>query len=119
MNIEELRAYCISKAHVTESFPFDESTLVFKVADKMFALTGLERLPHAVNLKCNPEKAVELREQYSSVSAAYHMNKKHWNTILITSDMSSENIKKWIDHSYDLVVKGFTKKKQKDLGFIK
>ncbi|GGF80039.1 MmcQ/YjbR family DNA-binding protein [Wenyingzhuangia marina] len=119
MNIEDLRTYCISKAHVSESFPFDESTLVFKVSDKMFALTGLERIPHAVNVKCDPEMAIELREKYSSVTSAFHMNKKHWNTILLASDMSTDDIKKWIDHSYDLVVKSLTKKKQKELGFIK
>lgn len=118
MNIEDLRLYCVSKAHVTESFPFDASTLVFKVADKMFALTGLERLPHAVNLKCDPEEAVLLRESFHSVTSAYHMNKKHWNTIVLESDMRGEEIKKWIDHSYNLVIKGLTKKKQKELGFI-
>ncbi|MDO3693401.1 MmcQ/YjbR family DNA-binding protein [Wenyingzhuangia sp. chi5] len=119
MNIEDLRMYCISKAHVSESFPFDESTLVFKVSDKMFTLAGLERIPHAVNVKCNPDLAVELREKYSSVTPAFHMNKKHWNTILLASEMSTDEIKKWIDHSYDLVVNSFTKKKQKELGFIK
>lgn len=116
MNIEELREYCLLKAHVSESFPFDESTLVFKVSDKMFALTGLERLPHAVNLKCNPEKAIELRESYSAVIAGYHMSKKHWNTIELVSDMPTNEIKEWIDHSYDLVVSSFSKKKQKELG---
>lgn len=117
MNIEDLRMYCVSKLHVTESFPFDEATLVFKVADKMFALTGLERLPHTVNLKCNPDEAIELRESYNAVAAGYHMSKKHWNTIELESDMSVGEIKKWIDHSYDLVVSGLTKKKQKELGF--
>lgn len=119
MNIEELRMYCVSKAHVTESFPFDEATLVFKVADKMFALTGLERIPHAVNLKCDPEMAIDLREKYAAVTPAYHMNKKHWNTIVLTSDLSIKDIKKYIDHSYELVVKGLTKKKRQELGFVK
>ncbi|ANW96759.1 MmcQ-like protein [Wenyingzhuangia fucanilytica] len=119
MNIEDLRMYCVSKAHVTESFPFDQSTLVFKVADKMFALAGLERIPHAVNLKCNPDLAIELREKYPFVTGAYHMNKKHWNTIELSSGLTTDEIKKWIDHSYDLVVKSLTKKKQKELGFIK
>ncbi len=118
MNIEELRLYCLEKLHVTETFPFDETTLVFKVADKMFALTGLERLPHAVNLKCNPEKAIELRESYEAVTPGYHMSKKHWNTIELEMDMSSYEIKKWIDHSYLLVVSSFSKKKQRELGFV-
>lgn len=117
MNIEELRTYCLEKKHVTESLPFDESTLVFKVVDKMFALTGLERFPHAVNVKCNPEIAIELRESYESVTGAYHMNKKHWNTIVLEGDVTTEELKKWIDHSYDLVINSFTKKKQKEFGF--
>lgn len=119
MNIENLRIYCVSKEYVTESFPFDESTLVFKVADKMFALTSLVKLPHTMNVKCDPEIAIELRERYSAVKAGYHMNKKHWNTIVLQGDMSTVELKKWIDHSYDLVIKSLTKKKQKELGFIK
>ncbi|MGY6649984.1 MmcQ/YjbR family DNA-binding protein [Wenyingzhuangia sp. IMCC45574] len=119
MNIEALRDYCLQKKHVTESFPFDESTLVFKVVDKMFALTSLERLPHAVNLKCNPELSIELRENYNAVTAGYHMSKKHWNTITLASDMDAVELTKWVDHSYDLVVSGFSKKKQLELGFTK
>lgn len=118
MNIEDLRSYCLAKKHVTESFPFDESTLVFKVAEKMFALTGLERLPFGVNLKCNPEDAILLRERFAAVLPAYHMNKKHWNTIYLENDMNDELIKQYIDHSYDLVVKSLTKKIQKELGFL-
>jgi len=117
MDIETLRDYCLSKQHVTESFPFDEDTLVFKVAHKMFALVGLHRLPHAVNLKCEPEKATVLRENYNAVTEGYHMSKKHWNTITINSDMNMEEIKLCIDHSYCLVVKSMTKKMQKELGF--
>lgn len=116
MNIEELRLYCIQKPHVTESFPFDEHTLVFKVADKMFALCGLNRLPKAVNVKCNPDKAIQLRELYTAVTAGYHMSKKHWNTIELEADMNVVEIKKWIDHSYDLVIEGLSIKKQKELG---
>ncbi|NIJ46571.1 putative DNA-binding protein (MmcQ/YjbR family) [Wenyingzhuangia heitensis] len=119
MNIEELRIYCVEKKEVTESFPFDTSTLVFKVADKMFALIGLDRMPHAVNLKCNPDKAIGLRESYQAVTSAYHMSKKHWNTITLEDDMDAKEIKQWIDHSYNLVVNGLTKKKQRELGFIK
>ena len=82
MNIEDFRDYCLSKKGVTEAFPFDESTLVFKVLGKMFALTGLNRKPAAVNLKCDPERAMELREEYDGIIIpGYHMSKKHWNTI--------------------------------------
>lgn len=118
MNIEEFRVYCLSKKHVTESFPFDEQTLVFKVANKMFALSGLEHQPSTVNLKCNPERAIELRDEFSDIIPGFHMSKKHWNTITIEGDISNILILELIDHSYELVVKGFTKKLQKELGFI-
>ena len=118
MNIEQFRNYCLSKKHVTESFPFDEVTLVFKVANKMFALTSLNSLPTAVNLKCNPEKALQLREEYSEIIEGYHMSKKHWNTISIEGNLSNKLIEELIDHSYNLVVSGLTKKLQKELGFI-
>ncbi len=114
MNIEELREYCISKKGVTESFPFDEVTLVFKVSGKMFALTDLVDAL-SVNLKCDPEKAIALREEYPSVLPGYHMNKQHWNTVLIDGSISDNLIKEWIDHSYDLVVKSLTKKQQQEL----
>ncbi|MGY5352614.1 MmcQ/YjbR family DNA-binding protein [Wenyingzhuangia sp. IMCC45533] len=116
MDIEALRMYCLSKKGVSESFPFDENTLVFKVGDKMFALTNLKKIPHTVNLKCDPEKALELREQFVAVDSGYHMNKKHWNTILLESDMASEILQNWIDHSYELVVKSLSKKKRVTLG---
>ena len=118
MNIEEFREYCLSKKYVTESFPFDEHTLVFKVAKKMFALLGLEHKPSTVNLKCNPEKAIQLREEYSEIIEGFHMSKKHWNTITIEGGLPTNFIKELIDHSYNLVVKGMTKKLQKELGFI-
>ena len=118
MNIEEFRDYCLSKKYVTESFPFDEKTLVFKVAGKMFALSGLENRPAKVNLKCNPERSLELREQYSEIIEGFHMSKKHWNTISIEGNIPSNFIVELINHSYDLVVKGMTKKVQKELGFI-
>ncbi|WP_299527365.1 MmcQ/YjbR family DNA-binding protein [uncultured Lutibacter sp.] len=118
MNIEEFRDYCLSKKYVTECFPFDEKTLVFKVANKMFALSGLEHQPATVNLKCDPERAIELREEYSDIIEGFHMNKKLWNTMTIESGLSNELIKELIDHSYDLVVKGLTKKLQKELGFL-
>ena len=118
MNIEQFRNYCLSKKHVTESFPFDEVTLVFKVANKMFALSGLEHHPSTVNLKCDPEKAIELRAQYSDVIEGFHMSKKHWNTIIIEGNLSNKLIEELIDHSYNLVVNGLTKKLQKELGFL-
>jgi len=103
MNIEEFREYCLSKDQVTEGFPFDETTLVFKVLDKMFALTDVEG-DFTVNLKSNPEKAIELREKYSCVIPGYHMSKKHWNTIIVDGTLSDDIIKEWIDESYSLVV---------------
>ena len=107
MNVEELREYCISKPHVTESFPFDQTTLVFKVGGKMFALTGLEKFPPSINLKCNPEYAIELREQYEVIQPGFHMNKKHWNTISYQENLPTQLLKELIDHSYELVVKKF------------
>ena len=118
MNIEEFRDYCLSKKYVTECFPFDTTTLVFKVANKMFALSGLEHHPSTVNLKCDPEESIELRAEYPEIIAGFHMSKKHWNTITIEGGLSHDFIKELIDHSYDLVVKGLTKKLQKELGFI-
>ena len=110
MNIEQFRDYCLSKKGVTESFPFDESTLVFKVLDKMFALTGLNAEEASANLKCEPSRALELREQYDAVRPGYHMNKKHWNTVLLESDVSDGLLKELIEHSYELVVKKMRKK---------
>lgn len=112
MNIEELRNYCINKKGVTESFPFDEVTLVFKVGNKMFALVPIENNPLSINLKCNPEKAVSLREEFENVTPGYHMNKKHWNTVIIDVSISPDLIKEWIDDSYDLVFKSLPKKIQ-------
>ena len=118
MNIEEFRDYCLSKKYVTECFPFNETTLVFKVANKIFALSGLEHHPSTVNLKCDPEKSIELRDQYSDIIEGFHMSKIHWNTITIEGGLSNQFIKDLIDHSYEIVVKGMTKKQQKELGFI-
>ena len=114
MNIEELRAYCIAKKGTTESFPFDETTLVFKVMGKMFALTNLDG-NLSVNLKCDPERAIELREQYTFVLPGYHMNKKHWNTILLAGSVPDQLIKTWIDESYKLIVSSLTKKLKEEL----
>ena len=114
MNIEELRTYCLSKKAVTEGFPFDEETLVFKVLDKMFLLTNING-ELRMNVKCDPEKAIELRESYPSVLPGYHMNKKYWNTVVIDGSVSNELLKEWIDESYDLVVEKMPKKKQNEL----
>lgn len=110
MDIELLREYALSKPGTTESFPFDESTLVFKVLGKMFALIGLERLPAQVNLKCDPEYAQELRVEYQEITGGYHMSKKHWNTVMIEGDIEDSLILSLVDHSYDLVVSKMTKK---------
>lgn len=115
MNIEQIRDYCISKKAVTEEFPFDEKTLVFKVMGKMFALTGLERIPHEINLKCDPEKAIGLREEYDGlIYGGYHMNKKHWNTVVI-EQLPRDLIIEMIDHSYELVVSKLPKKSREKL----
>lgn len=103
MNIEEFREYCLSKKSVTESFPFDETTLVFKVAGKMFALTDTHD-DFSINLKCDPEKAIELRERYPVVIPGYHMNKKHWNTVNIDGSIPNDLVYQWIDDSYNLIV---------------
>lgn len=114
MNIEDLRNYCISKKGVTESFPFDEVTLVFKVMNKMYALTNLDG-DLTINLKCDPERAILLREQYSVVIPGYHMNKKHWNTIIVDGTINNNLLKEWIDHSYNLVVDSLTRKQKEEL----
>ncbi|HKL89809.1 MAG TPA: MmcQ/YjbR family DNA-binding protein [Allomuricauda sp.] len=115
MNVEELRELCLSKKGVTEGFPFDESTLVFKVMGKMFALMSLERQPPQCNLKCNPERAEELREEYDGrIIPGYHMSKTHWNTLFL-EQLPPQLIKDLIDHSYNLVVESLTKKLQQEL----
>ena len=114
MNIEEYRDYCIAKKGVTESFPFDEKTLVFKVKNKMFALTGIE-LFEFINLKCDPEKAIEFREMCEGVKPGYHMNKQLWNSVYPNRDVPDKLIYQYIDDSYDLIVSSLTKKLQKEL----
>lgn len=115
MNIEQIREHCLKKKGVTEEFPFDEETLVFKVAGKIFLLASLETIPLQINLKCDPEKAFELREEYDSVQPGYHMNKKHWNTIIIDGTIPINKIFDWIDDSYLLVVAGLNKNVRKML----
>ena len=114
MNIEELRTYCLSKKGVTEDLPFGPDTLVFKVMDKMFLLTGMGR-PLEFNVKCDPEKAVELRDKYPCVRPGYHMNKKYWNTVTIDGSVSNKQLQDWITHSYEQVVAGLPKIKQHEL----
>lgn len=105
MHLEATREYCLSKKGATEDFPFDEHTLVFKVMNKMFALVALERSPESINLKCDPERAIELREEYpDDIFAGYHMSKKHWNTVRLEQGLEDKFIAELIDHSYDLVV---------------
>jgi len=119
MNIEEFRDYCLSKKGVTESFPFDVQTLVFKVMGKMFALSGLEHQPARANLKCDPERSIELREEYDGlIYGAFHMSKLHWNTVELEMNLPCQLVVELIDHSYDLVVKGLTKKLKKELNNI-
>jgi predicted DNA-binding protein (MmcQ/YjbR family) len=115
MNIEELRDYCISKKGVEETLPFGPDTLVFKVIGKVFLLAGLDSSPLEFNVKCDPEIAVELRDQYSCVIPGFHMNKKHWNTIIADGSVPDKKLKEWIDHSYEMVVKGLTKKVKETL----
>lgn len=114
MNIEELRAYCLSLKGVTEDFPFDESTLVFKVVGKMFCLTNLEG-DLSVSLKNDPERNIELREEYQAVKPGYHMSKIHWNTIEIDGSIPDDFIKNIVDESYDLVVMKLKKLEQQKL----
>lgn len=109
MNIEDIRSYCLAKKGTEETFPFDEDTLVFKVMGKMYLLTNLDG-DLSVNLKCDPEKAVELREHYPAVMPGYHMSKTHWNTVLIDGSVPEKLIYQWIDASYDLIVASLTKK---------
>jgi predicted DNA-binding protein (MmcQ/YjbR family) len=114
MNIEELREYCMAKKGVTESFPFDETTMVFKVAGKMFCLTDLVD-DFAVALKNDPEKNMELRERFPSVRPGYHMNKQHWNTVSIDGSISDKMLKQLIDESYRIIVNKLPKKFREEL----
>ena len=109
MNIEVYRDFCLSLKGATEEFPFDNRTLVFKVQNKIFALLDIESFKQ-INLKCDPEKAIELREQFKGIIPGYHMNKKHWNSLKTASDVSDSLVKELTNHSYELVVSGLTKK---------
>ena len=109
MTFDDLRTYCLSKPATTESLPFDETTLVFKVAGKMFALSDIDARPVRVSLKCSPERADQLREEYPAIEAAFHMNKRHWNTLTFDGSLREALLRELIDHSYELVVGGLPK----------
>jgi predicted DNA-binding protein (MmcQ/YjbR family) len=118
MNIQAFYEYCLSKKGVTEHFPFDEDTLVFKVGGKMFALSSLsqwEKGEASVNLKCDPEKALELRAEYQAIQPGFHMSKVHWNTVAVDGDVPARLFRELIDHSYELVFKSLTKKLQAEV----
>lgn len=117
MNAEEIRTYCLAKKAVEEAFPFDSETLVFKVAGKIFLLMSIESKPLQFNVKCNPDKAIELREKYAFVLPGYHMNKTHWNTIVADTHTPKKLVYEWIDHSYALVASALPKKVKQELGF--
>lgn len=114
MNIEELRDYCLQKKGVEETFPFGELTLVYKVGGKIFLITSLDET-NSFNAKCDPERAVELRERYSEIIPGYHMNKKHWNTVYMDGSLSRALLHDIIDHSYELVVESLPKKIKQEL----
>ena len=113
MNIEILREYCLSLPHVTEDMPFGPDTLVFKVGGKIFLLTGLDG-PFSINVKCDPEYAVTLREEHSAIRPGYHMNKTHWNTIDIDGSLNDEFLRNMINHSYALVYKSLPRKTREE-----
>lgn len=114
MELDQFRKYCLGKKAVTEETPFGPDTLVYKVAGKIFAITGFEK-PLRINLKCDPERAIELREEYEEVLPGYHMNKHHWNTVVSKGRMGDKLLKELIDHSYELIVSGLSKVQKEKL----
>lgn len=116
MDAEQIRDYCFSKDDVTEGFPFGPTALVFKTGDKIFVLLMLDAVPLRLNLKCDPEKALQLRENYDYVLPGYHMNKKHWNTVIIGPSLSATMLREWIDDSYTLVRHKTKKPKNQSMG---
>ena len=115
MDLAQFREYCLGKPHATEGTPFGPDVLVFKVRGKMFALAALEEVPTTVNLKCDPDLALELRDRYEQIQPGYHMNKKHWNTVEIESGIPDAEVREMIDHSYELVTKSLPKAERKKL----
>jgi predicted DNA-binding protein (MmcQ/YjbR family) len=116
MQVDAFREYCLKKPSVTEGLPFGPENIVFKVGGKMFALLALNEIPPAANLKCDPDRALDLRDRYEDVRPGYHMNKKHWNTVQLVGGIPDSEIRKMIDHSYDLVVQSLPKRAQEKLG---
>jgi predicted DNA-binding protein (MmcQ/YjbR family) len=116
MNIEEIREYCIAKPGVTEGLPFNDTALVFKVAGKMFALLDLSEEARGLTLKCDPERAIELREQHPEVTPAWHFNKQHWNGIDLRGNINEHQLKELIDHSYSIIVESLPRSKREMLG---
>jgi predicted DNA-binding protein (MmcQ/YjbR family) len=114
MNIEELRNFCLSLKGADEALPFDDNTLVFRVGGKIFAMADIDAF-ESINLKCEPELAIDLRDRYPAVLPGYHMNKKHWNTVLNNGSINDTLLKKWILDSYMLVVTNLSKKQRKQL----
>ncbi len=115
MDLEEFREYCLTKPHVAEGTPFGEDVLVFKVAGKMFALAALDEFPATVNLKCDPDLALELRDRHEAVRPGYHMSKKHWNTVELGAGVPDAELRTMIDHSYELVIKKLPRTKREKL----
>jgi len=115
MDLAKFREYCLSKPEATEGTPFGPDVLVFKVRGKIFALASLDEVPARANLKCDPDLALELRDRYEQVTAGYHMNKKHWNTVEIESGIPDVELRKMIDHSYELVVNSLPRKAREKL----
>src|SRR5581483_10014222 len=116
MDLEQFREYCLSKAQANESTPFGEDVLVFKVGSKIFALASLDEVPARVNLKCDPDRALDLRDQYEEVQPGYHMSKKHWNTVVIEGSVPLSELRSMIDHSYELVLPPCRKRERQLLG---
>ena len=113
MDLAQFREYCLGKPRATENTPFGPDVLVFKVGGKMFALAALDEIPSRVNLKCDPDLALELRDRYEQVTPGYHMNKRHWNTVEIENGVPDTELRKMVDHSYDLVVRSLPKPRAK------
>ncbi len=111
VDLEQFREYCLTKPNATEGTPFGPDNLVFKVSGKMFALASLDEVPPRVNLKCDPERALDLRDLYEEVQPGYHMNKKHWNTVVLSGGVPDNEVRAMIDHSYELVAAGLPKAK--------
>src|SRR5690349_21165784 len=115
MTLESLRDYCLGLKAVTEDMPFGEEVLAFRVMGKIFALLAITALPPSINLKCDPERAVELRDRFEGVLPGYHMNKKHWNTVMLDGTVPDRDVREMIEHSYELIVKGLKKAEREEL----